>query len=57
MSKVIDYDYVEVQEVNVNLQDGWQPWGSPYAENGITYQAMVKYKEYTLNDCLSDTNE
>lgn len=51
MRKIIEYKIViphmgRLEDVVNNLmEEGWQPFGSPYMSGTREYQAMVKYEE------------
>lgn len=47
MKKITDYTIVYEDEVCKFIKDGWQPYGSPFADDSYIYknQAMVKYED------------
>ncbi len=51
MSKIVEYKIVSVNSVKKLMEDGWQPFGSPFVMGKIgvgvyLYQtAMVRYEE------------
>lgn len=46
MGKVTEYKQVEEKEVQDYINQGWQPFGSPYQSQAkIFFQAVVKYEE------------
>lgn len=48
-NKIIDYIVIKrtppalTREINYQIQNGWQPFGSPFAVQNYICQAMVKY--------------
>ena len=59
MKEIIEYKIVSgnnewvSNRINVLIEDGWQPFGSPYFTSANHCQAMVKYEkdeQKQLND-------
>ena len=52
MKKVIEYRLVHEtltpyfnKTINEYIKDGWEPYGSPFADGNFKCQGMVKYEE------------
>ena len=44
--KIVDYDVISTYLVQKSIEEGWQPFGSPFVtNNNAAMQAIVKYEE------------
>ena len=45
--KIVEYEVVKAYLVQESIEDGWQPFGSPFMDinNNVAMQAIVKYEE------------
>ena len=60
--KIVEYDVVYIYLVQKSVEDGWQPFGSPFMNinNNAAMQAIVKYQgeeEAAAETCKSTTED